>query len=50
MKGVIKCNKNNKDRVLEEIEKLPNKYNKISIPKGITDNKENITIEAQQDI
>jgi hypothetical protein len=29
------------------MEKLPNKYNKISIPNGITDNKENITIEAQ---
>lgn len=32
------------------MEKLPNKYNKINIPNGITDNKENITIEAQYDI
>lgn len=47
MKGVIKCNKNNKDKVLEEIEKLPNKYNKITKPNGTTDNNENITIEAQ---
>lgn len=32
------------------MEKLPNRYNKINIPNGITDNRENITIEAQQDI
>ena len=47
IKGVIKCKRNKRERVLEEIEKLPKRYNKIKNPKGITVKRENITIEAQ---
>lgn len=47
IKGDIKCNKNNNDKVLDEMEKLPNKYIINKLPKGKTDSKEKITIQAQ---
>jgi hypothetical protein len=43
----MKCNKNNKDKVRVEIEKLPNIYKRIRKPKGKIDNREKITIDAQ---
>ena len=47
IKGVIKCKKNNKERVRVDIAKLPKIYSKINKPKGRTDNNEKITIAAQ---
>ena len=48
--GHIKCKKNKMLRVLQDMEKLPNKYKIIKLPKGKTVSNENITIAAQKDI